>query len=176
MVVGCGKGETGSGSRDANASGGGMIKLSSASFRPDQPIPAKHSKDGGNSSPPLTWMDVPEKTVELALIVDDSDASGFAHWVLYGIPQPVASLAERVAKQERLPNGMLQGKNGFDAIGYDGPQPPGGTHHYHFRLYALDEKLALKPGATKDELLQAMKGHIIGTGELTGTFRPGGNP
>lgn len=153
------------------------LEIQSGAFAASQPIPRKFTADGANVSPPLQWTGTPQGTTELALIVDDPDAprpEPWVHWVLYRIPAVTTSLPEGVAPSERVsePPGALQGRNSWKKTGYGGPEPPKGhgVHHYHFKLYALDAAINLKPGATKEELLKAMKGHIVAEGELIGTY------
>jgi Raf kinase inhibitor-like YbhB/YbcL family protein len=128
-------------------------------------------------SPPLTWTGLPDGTKELVLIVDDPDAptpQPWVHWVIYGLPGDLDRLPEGVAKDAQLaePAGARQGKNSWNQIGYRGPAPPKGhgVHHYHFKLYALDAKLGIGKGLDKGGLLKAMDGHVIGRGELVGTY------
>lgn len=156
------------------------LNLRSTSFADGQPIPAKHSGDGEDVSPPLAWEAGPSPTKEFALICDDPDApteEPWVHWVMYKIPPDITSLPEGLPNSEILsePQGVLQGKNSFTSgatIGYRGPAPPKGhgKHHYHFKLYALDTKLDLDPGATKKDLVAAMGGYIVAEGELVGTY------
>jgi len=145
------------------------IAITSTAFTAGGKIPVKHTGEGADTSPPLSWKGVPAGTKELALICDDPDAprpTPWVHWILYKIPSTKASLAEGSA------GGATEGRNDFGNSGYGGPMPPPGhgVHHYHFKLYALDAELSLKPGATKDQLLKAMKGHVLAEGELTGTY------
>ena len=149
------------------------MELSSPILRDGDAIPARHTCDADNVSPPLTWRDVPEKTEALALIVDDPDAPAkvWVHWVLYDIPPDVTWLPEGVPEEKRLPNGAVHGTNDFERLGYGGPCPPGGVHRYRFTLYALDTKLNLPPGATKYEVLQAMESHVLDQQQLIGKYR-----
>ncbi len=153
------------------------MTIESSAFGQNQPIPRKFTADGSDVSPPLRWSGAPAGTKEFAMIVDDPDAprpQPWVHWLIYHIPANVNSLPEGVPPSERVsdPGGALQGRNSWGKIGYGGPEPPHGhgTHHYHFKLYALDTSLGLKPGATKEEVLDAIKGHIIAEGELIGTY------
>lgn len=137
-------------------------------------IPRPYTCDGPNVSPSLKWENVPATAKTLALIADDPDAPNktWVHWVLYNLPADVKGLVENAPKQSALAGGAgLQGKNDFGQFGYDGPCPPNGTHRYYFKLYALDAELALEPGATKDELLKAMEGHIVAEGQLMGKYQ-----
>ena len=153
------------------------FELDSAAFDRGRPIPKRHTGDGRDVSPPLSWYAVPEGTQELALVCDDPDAprdEPWVHWVIYKIPTAKTSLRENLPREGRLedPAGVLQGVNSWGQTGYRGPAPPEGhgVHHYHFRLHALDAPLDVTSGLTKDELLQAMDGHIIGQAELVGTY------
>ncbi|MBE0596473.1 MAG: YbhB/YbcL family Raf kinase inhibitor-like protein [Desulfuromonadales bacterium] len=138
----------------------------------NQTIPQHYTCDGDNVSPPLAWGNVPEGTRSLALVADDPDAPGgvFTHWVLYNLPPEIRELPEDVRRDEILPSGAMQGINDFDRIGYGGPCPPGGTHRYFFTLYALDRRLELEPGATKEQLRQAMRGHIVAEAQIVGKY------
>ncbi len=156
------------------------LTLTSRVFSPNETIPRRFTGDGSDFSPPLAWSvrSMPEGTRELALICDDPDAprpQPWVHWVLYKIPADCACLPENIPNTETLeqPKGALQGRNSWGNPGYGGPAPPKGhgLHHYHFKLFALDTELDLRPGLTKDELLSAMKGHILATGELVGTYQ-----
>jgi Raf kinase inhibitor-like YbhB/YbcL family protein len=115
---------------------------------------------------------VPEGTKSLALIADDPDAPGgtFTHWVMYNIPPHLKELPEDVRRDEILANGAMQGTNSFRRTGYGGPCPPGGTHRYYFKLYALDTVLDLHSGATKERLLEAMRGHVRAETEVMGKY------
>ena len=133
----------------------------------------KHTCDAGNSSPPLRWEKVPTTAKSVALICEDPDAQPVAwvHWVLYNLPPSVSSLAESVPRADGAKEGALQGKNDFGQTGYSGPCPPSGPRHrYYFRLYALDVELSLKPGATRNQLLDAMRDHVVAEGSLMGVY------
>lgn len=149
------------------------FKLSSKEFDNGEVIPIKYTCDGMDISPPLQWDGYPSNTKSFVLIVEDVDAPGrvFTHWLMYNIPGNVDKLEEGVEKIERLPSGALQGVNDFNEVGYGGPcPPPGKPHRYIFRIYALDETLDLKPRLSKKELLDSIKGHVIGEAELTGLY------
>jgi len=149
------------------------IKVVSLAFQEGAMIPADYTCDGKNVSPPLSWSGIPEKAVTLALICDDPDApvGTWVHWVLYNLPASAKELPAGVPPEEKLASGAVQGKNDFRKLGYGGPCPPGGTHRYYFKLYALDKALDLKPGATKKELLKAMEGHTLAEGQLMGRYK-----
>ncbi len=147
--------------------------LSTQSFAPGGEIPRKYTCEGDDLSPELSWSEPPKGTKSFALIADDPDApSGtFTHWVLYDVPAEMRQLAEG-ASRGQLPAGASQGRNGFGKTGYGGPcPPPGKPHRYFFKLYALDANLGLKPGASKQQLEQAMKGHVLAQSEVVGTFK-----
>jgi Raf kinase inhibitor-like YbhB/YbcL family protein len=149
------------------------IKITSTAFEEGGMIPEPYTCDGKDISPPLAWTSVPEGTQSLALICDDPDApvGTWVHWVLFNLPADVTTLPENVLPNKTLENGSKQGKNDFRKIGYGGPCPPGGTHRYYFKLYALDTTLDAKPGITKQDLLNAMEGHILAEGQLMGKYR-----
>jgi Raf kinase inhibitor-like YbhB/YbcL family protein len=159
-----------------HTSGGGPamgFELRSSVFAPSGTIPRKHTCDGPDLSPVLEWTNVPEGTKTLALICDDPDApvGTWVHWVLYNLPAAVTSLPEGIPNSETTEQGASQGINDFRRIGYGGPcPPPGKPHRYFFKLYALDDKVPLSPGASKKELLKAMENHILGQAELMGTY------
>lgn len=149
------------------------MQVQSPVFKQEGMIPPKYTCDGPDISPPLKWGQIPPGARSLALIVEDPDApSGtFTHWVIYDIPAGISGLPERVPNIKTLSSGGKQGTNSFKKVGYGGPCPPSGTHRYYFRLYALDTVLNLGPGASKEELLKAMKGHILAEGELMGKYK-----
>jgi len=158
------------------------IELTSTAFGAGQAIPPRYAEDGEDLSPPLAWSGLPEATRELALICDDPDAPSpkrpaaepWVHWVLYKIPPGAGGLPEGIPAAARLedPPGAIQGNNSWPTIGYRGPAPPpgSGTHRYFFKLYALDVELDVAPGLDKKALLEAMSGHVLGEGELMGTY------
>ena len=145
--------------------------LTSQAFVEGGAIPADFTCDGAGTSPPLEWTGVPDGTAALALVVDDPDAGGFVHWVVYDIDLTVAGLAEGAST---APGAPAQGRNSFGQTGYGGPCPPSGTHHYVFRLLALDRALGQSGAPQASEVLAAAEGHILGETRLTGTYRRGG--
>ena len=148
------------------------IRLMSAAFKEGQAIPRPYTCDGVNVSPPLEWSGVPQSAKTLAIICDDPDAPAgtWVHWVLYNLPADKIGMIENTPATEKLAGGGMQGTNDFKKIGYGGPCPPGDTHRYFFKIYALDSELPLQPGVTKAELLKAMEVHIVAQGQLTGTY------
>lgn len=148
------------------------LELISTEFTHEDPIPVKFTCDGANISPPLQWGDPPEGTQSFALISDDPDAPGgtWVHWVLYNIPVGARVLPEAIPAEAEIADGSQHGENSFGRLDYGGPCPPGGTHRYFFKLYALDAVLDLEPGVDKGGLLEAMEGHILAEAELMGTY------
>lgn len=150
------------------------FELKSSAFQPDQSIPRKYTCDGPDVSVPLSWTDPPAGTKSFALIADDPDApmGTWVHWVVYDLPAETRELPEGLPPQETLPNGAKQGLNDFRRVGYGGPcPPPGPAHRYFFKLYALDSQTNLRPRATKQQLLDAMKGHILAEAQLVGRYK-----
>ena len=155
------------------------ISLTSTAFAANGPIPAVHTCDGRELSPPLAWSGVPAGAKSLALIVDDPDAphGTWVHWVLYDIPPSAAGLAEGAGSGGALPPGAMRGRNDFKRTGFGGPCPPNGRHRYFHKLYALDVVLHDLHEPGKADLERAMEGHVLARGELVGTYeraRPGG--
>jgi Raf kinase inhibitor-like YbhB/YbcL family protein len=151
-----------------------QMQLTSTAFGEGGAIPAKHTCDAKNVSPPLKWSNVPAGAKSLVLIVDDPDApSGtWVHWVLYDLPATTSELAEDMPKSQFVAGGAKQGLNDFRHLGYGGPcPPPGKAHRYFFKLYALDTLLELKPGLTKKEIESATDKHILARGQLMGTYQ-----
>ena len=150
------------------------LELTSDAFMNGQSIPAKYSCTGKNISPALTWNEPPAGTQSFALIMDDPDAPGgtWVHWVLFNIPASTRDLPEDlpVTGKDVDPNALYAGKNSWGDTGYGGPCPPSGTHRYYFKLHALDTTISLLPGATKEQVLKEMDGHILAQAELMGTF------
>ena len=150
------------------------LTVLSSAFQEGSEIPTRYTCEGQDVSPALTWEEPPAGTQSFALIMDDPDAPGgvFTHWILFNLPADSSGLSEAVPSQPQLPDGSLQGKNDFGRIGYGGPcPPPGRPHRYQFTLYALDQTLDLKAGASKKQVIDAMQGHILVQGRLTGTYQ-----
>ena len=149
------------------------LYVDSQAFDHNQSIPVKHTCDGEDVSPPLSWKEEVGGIRSYAVVVDDPDAPGrtFTHWVLFNLPPDSRSLPENIPKQATLDNGAVHGKNDFGKMGYGGPCPPSGKpHRYRFHVYALDKMLDLQPGTSKDSLLKAMEGHILADSEITGMY------
>jgi len=149
------------------------LDLNSSDFAPGATIPKPFTCDGGDLSPALAWKTPPAPTQSFALIADDPDApvGTWVHWVIFDMPATLRSLPQNFPKDEQSGDGTRQGKNDFGKIGYGGPcPPPGKAHRYFFKLYALDTKLNLNPGATKKDVERAMQGHILARGEYLGRY------
>lgn len=152
--------------------------IATQAFSPQGEIPSKYTCDGKDISPQISWSNIPKSTKSLALIVDDPDArdpedpkmTNYVHWVLYNIPADSVGLPENVMTT-KLPLGTLDGLNDWGKIGYGGPCPPSGTHHYHFKLYALNAILPDLKHPTKAQLEKIMQKHIIEMTELVGTYK-----
>jgi Raf kinase inhibitor-like YbhB/YbcL family protein len=156
------------------------ITVTSSVLKQGQPMPVDYTADGKNISPPIAWSNLPAGTKELALICEDPVAptpQPFVHWVVYKIPASAKGLPENMPADASTPmpadlKGTLQGLSGFRRPIWRGPAPPkpGVAHQYHFIVYALDAPLEVGEGLNKPQLLEAMKGHIIGQGELMATY------
>ncbi len=156
------------------------LVVRSDAFENNTTVPTKHTGDGDDVSPPISWEGAPAATREFALICDDPDAPSaepWVHWVIYGIPAETTSLPEGIPPVSRVgsPVTALQGKNSWSngrTTGYRGPAPPPGhgLHHYHFQVYALDGELRLAPDLDKRTLLAAIQPHVLASGELVGTY------
>jgi hypothetical protein len=149
------------------------MKISSTAFTDNGEIPVLHTCEGRDTAPPLQFDGVPAGAKSLALIVDDPDAPDpaapkmtWVHWVVYDLAPSTAGLPEGGA----LPAGARDGLNDWKRIGYGGPCPPVGRHRYFFKLYALDTTLSFAHPPTKQQLEQAMKGHVLAHAELVGTY------
>ncbi len=150
-----------------------MFKLTSSGFTSGAEIPKQYTCKGTDVSPALEWSGAPEHTAGFALIMDDPDAPAgtWVHWVIWNVPPTAHSLPEGISKREQLDDGGRQGSNSFGKIGYNGPcPPPGQTHRYFFRLYALDQRLNVQAGASRSQLDTAMQGHVLAHSEYMGTF------
>jgi len=148
--------------------------LSSPAFPNGGPIASRYTCDGDDLSPALAWSEVPSASQSLALIADDPDAPAgtWTHWILWNIPARATLLAENAPKIDVLDNGARQGVNDSQRIGYIGPcPPPGKPHRYFFRLFALDARLDLKPGATRGELERAIQPHLLAETHWMGTYK-----
>lgn len=134
----------------------------------NQPIPSRYSCDGEDVNPPLSLEGIPSDARSLALIVDDPDAPGrvWVHWTLWNIDPKTKDIAEN-----SLPSGAVQGRNDFGQSRWGGPCPPGGTHHYRFRLFALKAAPDLPAGAKEPDLAKAIQGKILAQAELIGSYQ-----
>lgn len=145
------------------------MKITSPVFENNANIPSKYSCDGENINPPIEISDVPNEAKSLALIVDDPDApivGGFVHWVAFNLGPGTKTLEEN-----SKPDSGVEATNSAGKIGYASPCPPSGTHHYHFKLYALDAILNLDSSAKREDVEKAMQGHILDQAELIGLYK-----
>jgi Raf kinase inhibitor-like YbhB/YbcL family protein len=145
------------------------LAISSPDFPAGGAIPLRFSAYGAGTSPALSWSGLPAGTKSLALMVEDPDASSvrpFVHWLAWNIDPAAGTLP-----QANVPAGVSQGRNSRGTIGWFGPRPPGTKpHHYHFQLFALDAPVPLGPSADREQLLAAMKGHVLAKGEVVTLF------
>lgn len=144
------------------------MQLSSPVFQNNQPIPPKYTCDGEDINPPLNFADIPANTKSLALIVDDPDAArgDWVHWLVWNIKPDTVEI-----KENSVPEHATAGTTDFGRSGWGGPCPPSGSHHYQFKIYALDIELSLPASAKKAELEQAMQGHILDQTVLVGLYQ-----
>jgi Raf kinase inhibitor-like YbhB/YbcL family protein len=155
------------------------MQFASASFQDGGALPAKHGCKGVNASPDLKWNKPPANAKCFAVVCEDPDApmKTWVHWVIYDIPAKMDrldntfQLLENFPRVEKMTNGIQQGINDFGRIGWDGPCPPSGIHRYYFKLFALDAPTGLKAGANKEQLLKAIKGHVLSETQIMGTFQ-----
>jgi len=164
----------------APASAQTTFLVESPTMRSGEMMPRDYSPDGRNVSPPLTWSGLPAGTRQIAVICQDHGAGNpppWVHWMIYNIPGSATGLPEAIPFDDAQPmprglEGAVQGANGWGLPMYRGPAPPGTTlHHYHFVVYALDTELDLPAGLTRDELLDAIEGHVLGEGSMTPHYR-----
>jgi len=150
------------------------ISISADGFKEGDTIPDEFTCKGKDISPSLSWKGIPAGTKSISLIMDDPDCSEgtFVHWVLYNIPPETRKMPKGIPHNKTLADGSMQGMTDFGRAGYGGPcPPPGKPHRYYFKVYALDIILVLPPAVSKNQLENAMKGHILASGELTGKYQ-----
>ena len=150
------------------------FELNSSAFEDGGAIPKQHTCEGDDVSPPLSWSEAPGGTKSFVLIVDDPDAPDpsapkmtWVHWVVYDLPASVHALPEAIGT---LPQDARSGLNDWRRTGYGGPCPPIGRHRYFHKLYALDTKFGDLKSPTKDDIVKAMEGHVLGEAVLMGTY------
>ena len=149
------------------------IDISSQAFTPAGHIPERYTCKGLDDSPELAWTNVPNDAKSLVLTVDDPDApsGSFTHWIIYNLPTTVVGLSAGVPRSATLTQGGRQGLNDFGRVGYNGPcPPPGGLHHYHFRIFALDRSLQFNSDPDGERVRNAIRGHVLAEGETIGVF------
>lgn len=146
------------------------LKVTSKAFIHEGMIPVRYTCDGDNIAPEISWRHIPDEVKSFAMICDDPDApSGtWIHWVVFNIPAEDSCLSIAMIEENNV---CLSGNNSWNTLGYGGPCPPSGTHRYFFKVYALDVILEVKEGLTKAELLDAMQGHILTSGEIMGKYQ-----
>jgi Raf kinase inhibitor-like YbhB/YbcL family protein len=144
------------------------FKISSSAFENSGEIPRKYTCDGENVNPPLQFENAPVKAKSLALVFDDIDAprGSYVHWILWNIAPNIKEV-----KEKSIPEGAVQGTNGFKKQNYGGPCPPKRAHKYVFKIYALDIFLNLDPRSTKTDLEKAIEGHVIGQAQWMGVYK-----
>ena len=169
-LVACGGDDDDGGSASLTPSATGPIVFTSEAFSSGGEIPVEYSCDGDNISPPLAWSRLPAGIESLALTMEDPDANGYVHWVMYNIPPESTGLGADTLADEELDDGSLQGVNSRGEIGYTGPCPPGGEHRYVLRIYALNAEIDLEAGATLAEVETAIADHVLALSELVGTY------
>lgn len=141
------------------------LKVQSTAFSNGGQIPSRYTCEGENINPPIEINDLPENTRSVAMIVEDPDAPRgvYDHWIVWNIPP------NEIIREDSRPG--ISGINSFGNTGYGGPCPPSGSHRYFFKVYALDEELDIESGSDKKRLKEAMKDHILGSGELMGHYQ-----
>ena len=150
------------------------ITVTSTAFSAGTSIPVKFTGQGNDISPDLAWSGAPPSVKSYVLVCDDPDASGrtWVHWTMWNIPPLTTSLPAGVASDATLADGSIQGVTSFGRHGYGGPMPPkGNAHHYYFQMYALDTSLTLNTSASRAQLDEAMRGHVLSQGQLMGTYQ-----
>ena len=164
----------------ASAQTPATITVTSQTLKANEVVPIDHTADGKNVSPALSWTGAPANTKQFALVYDDPDVvfggQTFVHWVVYKIPGTAKGLPAELPMDAVLTApadiaGTIQGLSGFKRTGYRGPAPPPGKpHHYTWTVYALDAELPLEQGLNRNQLMEAIKGHIIGQGSLVAIY------
>lgn len=154
------------------ADAAGKLEVTSSAFEEGSSIPSDFTCDGEELSPPIQWVSAPVGTKGFAVVVSDPDApsGNWVHWMIYDLSPELDQLPSGIPAEAVIPGGGFQGKNDFGKMGYGGPCPPQGAHRYFFKVYALDKILHLEPGVSKEQLEQAMRGHILAEGSLMGRY------
>lgn len=181
LLAGCGRSEPAADAAGAvkplaidrlAASGGAPMVVRTTAIVSGGFLAPAQSAYGANRSPPLSWTAVPGAG-GYAVVIEDPDAPGaapFVHWLIWNIPSPTLPEGLAAGPGVAAVPGAAQGRNGADTIGYFGPRPPSGTHHYHIEVFALDAPLTLGPGSPLPDLESAMRGHVVGQGELVALY------
>jgi Raf kinase inhibitor-like YbhB/YbcL family protein len=161
----------------ADAGSQGQLTVTSPAFLNGGFIPVDFSCDGRGNSPPLAWSAPPPGTKSIAIVVDDPDAANgrYVHWLIYDVPPGTTGIKPDADARKALPLGAVQGKNGKGGTGWlPVCPPPPSVHHYHFRVFALGDKLTLSQ-PSEDDLIGAMRGHVLAQGETVGMFQRQGH-
>ncbi|MCL5027839.1 MAG: YbhB/YbcL family Raf kinase inhibitor-like protein [Bacteroidetes bacterium] len=153
------------------------LVIKSSEFKNNDLIPVKYSCDGINISPQLSWTCKNEEVKSFVLFFEDLDDKNGTpvHWILFNIPSFIHQLHEDITTVRNIPDDIRFGTNDFGKIGYKGPCPQSGTHHYAFKIFALNKGLPLESGSSKKEILKAMEGHVIAKGKLIGKYKKSNN-
>ncbi len=148
------------------------VNIFSNSFKNNEKIPAKYTCQGEEASPQLHWDNIPENTKSIAIICDDPDAPAgtWIHWIIFNIPPEMNELTEKFPHDSIMDNGIKQGLNSSNFVGYQGPCPPSGEHRYFFKIYALDIILDIGYNIHKEDLLSVIDSHVLGYGEMIGLY------
>jgi Raf kinase inhibitor-like YbhB/YbcL family protein len=168
-VAACGDDDDGDGAAEAPS---GDIVVASDTFAEGDGVPLENTCEGDDVSPPLSWFGVPEDAASIVVLVDDPDAGGFVHWLVFDIPpEAEGDLPIDVPDGDEVETGGKQAMNDFGDTGYGGPCPPLGEEHtYRFRVLALDTLLEIEPGVATSEVIEAIEGHILDEGVLMAKF------
>jgi hypothetical protein len=174
LLAGCAK-DSQLVSRSAGADGLIGMHITSSAFQNGAPIPKEYTADGKDLSPPLSWGAGPNHTKSYVLIVEDPDAPGkapFVHWIVYGLAPQQTSLPEGASSVVAKSSDLMEGKNSKGLTGYVGPEPPPGkAHRYVFEVFAIDVPMKFATPPTKQDIVTAIKSHVLMQGELTGIYQ-----
>lgn len=172
--AGSGAGADGESTGDGTATPAGPLEFTSDAFADGGTVPERYTGVDEDASPPLNVNVVPDAAESLAIAVEDVDADMFVHWTLWNVPADASRVPEGIPQEETVPalDGARQGTNDFGELGYRGPYPPpaDGPHTYRFLLFAADRSLDLAAGASRDELTDALDGHVVGVDRVTAEF------
>lgn len=174
LFLGMAKGESASESPELKDTEIKKLTVTSSSFRNGEFIPRKHTCDGRDKSPALRWDPIPKGTQSFVIIADDPDAPNgtWTHWILYDMPPTINFIPKGFPPIKKLANAEKHGLNDFAKLGYAGPCPPlGEEHRYYFRVYAVDKMFGFDASKSREEIDQAIEGHVLAKGELMGRYK-----